>query len=170
MPSHMPDYPAFKSLLREAITRHFAALVVELKDDPCFGYSLYTSDDVSSIGPVAVRASALATVAGDSMGVYYRFSPDEWSEWEDFGFFEEVNQLIRQLSAQPRYLRVIAPKLLGACADVLGELKDSGAFACCGDDLFLVVWISDSDNKIMESSAKKLNSREMFRAFAAEFT
>jgi hypothetical protein len=164
-----PDLTAFKHALAKAVTQHFAALTKALGSDRCDGYSLYTNDEVSSIGPVANRQSVHKAKPGEALYSYYRYSGDEWSEWDDFGLFREVNELIRQYSAAGDYFRDIAPKLLAVCLEVMAELKAGGSFAAGSDDLFLVVWVSDSSNSVMRESAARLNSAEAYRIFAKEF-
>ena len=164
-----PDLVAFKHALAKAITQHFGALTKALGSDRCDGYSLYTNDEVSSIGPVANRQSVRRAKPGEALYSYYRYSAEEWSEWDDFGLFREVNELIRQYSVADDYFRDVAPKLLTVCLDVLAELKASGSFAAGSDDLFLVVWVSDSSNSVIRESVAKLNSSEAYRVFAREF-
>ena len=164
-----PDLVAFKHALTKAVTQHFGALTKALGSDRCDGYSLYTNDEVSSIGPVANKQSVHKAKPGEALYSYYRYSADEWSEWDDFGLFREVNDLIRQYSAADDYFRAVAPKLLALCLAVLAELKADGSFAAGSDELFLVVWVSDSSNSIMRESAAKLNSAEAYRVFAKEF-
>ena len=50
-----PDLEQFKRLLREAVATHIQKLTQSLDGDWYDGYSLYTSDDVPNIGPVASR-------------------------------------------------------------------------------------------------------------------
>lgn len=50
-----------KNELKQAVSRHYRMLIERFPGEDFYGYSLYTSDDVSSIGPVTNRASVLAT-------------------------------------------------------------------------------------------------------------
>jgi hypothetical protein len=165
----LPDLAPFKSSLKSAVRSHFAALARTLGDDRCCGYSLYTSDDLPGVGPVANRSSALEEKADDEDYSYFRFSPDEWSEWEDRDLFREVNALIRGYAERDDYIDLVAPKLLATCSDVLAELKAEGLFAAGARDLFLIVWVSDSSDQIVESSARRLNDAKTYQAFAEEF-
>jgi hypothetical protein len=165
-----PDYSKFKELLRNAVTAHFQALVRALGDDKCNGYSLYTSDDVQSIGPVANRASAVKAKPGEAQYIYYRYSADEWSEWDDFGLFEDTNALIAEYATGDDYCEEVAPKILQSSVEVLSELKASGIFRAASADLFLVLWVSDSATRIVWESAALLNRRDQFGEFAREFS
>lgn len=165
----VPDYAEFKRALKTAIARHFTKLSTKLSRNRCNGYSLYSSDDVPSIGPVANRSGALKVKPGHSEYAYYRFSVDEWSEWEDWGLFDSVNALIRQYSKADNYLSKVAPRLLALCSDALAESKKEGVFTAAARDLFLVVWVCDSSNSMIQESAARLNPPKAYRAFATEF-
>ncbi|HWA27997.1 MAG TPA: DUF4303 domain-containing protein [Lacunisphaera sp.] len=132
-------------------------------------YCLYTNDDVCSIGPVANRASALKARSGDELYNYYRFSADEWSDWEDYGAFLAVNAWISQHAKRKDYFECVAPKLLSICIDALAEQKAAGVFAANPDQQFLAVWVSDSSSSLVQESVARLNSPEIYRAFALEF-
>jgi len=79
--------------------------------------------------PVANRVSALKSKPSESRYNYYRYSADEWSEWDDFELFRGVNELICLFSKEETYFSDVATKLLTLCAETLAESKAAGVFA-----------------------------------------
>jgi hypothetical protein len=157
-----------KALLKLAVRHHYAKLVASVSD--IYGYSLYTSDGVHSIGPVANRVSAICVHPSDSLYNYYRFGAVEWSEWDDFGFFDGVNAIVSSLHDDESIDFVVKRDgMLNALLGVLSELEAEGLFGPRTFDRFVVICVADSDMPIMLESARLLNSPDAFAAYCSEF-
>lgn len=159
-----------KNELKKSVSQHFKALNEKFPEEKLYGYSLYTSDDISSIGPVANKVSDLTKDKDDTEYNYYRYSPDEWSEWDDFGMFEQVNEIISKLYEEmnnnfANYKKSVLRKAI----DVLYELELEGVFGPKNDERFLIVWVTDSSDESIHTSAKKLNTQKVYKEFASEF-
>lgn len=163
------DFQHLRSALELAVRAHYSRLQAELPARDCIGYSLYTDDDVSSIGPVALRASALSVDARDPQYAYYRYGPHEWSEWDDFGLFDDANRILRALYEQKQSFGEYRQKALATAREVLNVLESEGLFGPREADRFVVLWLSDSNDPVMNATAKELNSTETYRAYAAEY-
>ena len=85
----------FKSALKTATALHYHRLVADITD--IYGYALFTEDGLSSIGPVANRESALQKPKSDPMYNYYRYLAVEWSDWDNFGMFDDVNSILTKM-------------------------------------------------------------------------
>ena len=161
----MPDLLSqFKSALKTATASHYKRLVADITD--IYGYALFTEDGLSSVVPVANRESALKMPKSDPMYNCYRYLAVEWSDWDDFGMFDDVNAILTKMhDDSPTELAGVLP----TCLDVLAELDDQGAFGQRTDDRFIVICLSDSDDEIMMESARRLNTQTAFAAYAGEF-
>ena len=157
-----------KGELKKALRLHYKRLTDSVPD--IYGYSLFTEDGVSSLGPVANRTSALPRDPSDSMYNYRRYLAVEWSEWDDFGLFGVVNRIVKEILADKR---VDFPKkreaILRVALASMCELEAEGLFGPKTSGRFLVICLSDSDDPIMMESAKLLNTPEAFAAYAREF-
>lgn len=155
----------FKKALKAAIASHYKRLVAEVAD--IYGYSLFTDDGLSGLGPVANRESALKKQTTEPKYNYYRYLAVAWSEWNDFGMFADVNALLRRMHDEaPAELGCVLP----TCLDVLIELEAEGVFGARMDSRFIVICLCDSDDEIMMESAKRLNTEHAFTAYAGEFS
>ncbi|HEX8965442.1 MAG TPA: DUF4303 domain-containing protein [Patescibacteria group bacterium] len=151
-----------KDEIKRAITSHYKTLNANFPEGNFYGYSLYTSDDVSSIDPVANRESSISVDKDDPSYNYYRYSPDEWSDWDDYGKFDYVNLIIKKFGQ-------LKSAILQQAFQALIELESEGLFGIKSDSRFIVIWLSDSDNEIIHISAKQLNSEKVYLEFASEF-
>lgn len=159
-----------KNEFKKSIKQHFRTLSEKYPEEDFYGYSLYTSDDVSSIGPVANRVSSLKVDEFDPMYNYYRYSPDEWCDWDDFGMFQLVNEIIAEYYSKLNdNFEQFVQDILEQALQSLYELQSEGLFGVKHDNRFLVVWVSDSGNEIMNTSAKLLNTEKTFKEYALEF-
>lgn len=160
----------FKNELKTAIANHYRALNEKFKEEIVYGYALYTSDDVSSIGPVANLNSDITVEINDDMYNYYRYSPDEWNEWNDFGIFDDVNQIIKELHSKSYVIfEELKEKILNQSLQAMKELDENGMFGAKNDERFLIIWVSDSDDRIMNISAKQLNTSKAYEEYVSEF-
>jgi hypothetical protein len=160
----------FRAELKKSVVIHYNALKARFPIDRIYGYSLYTTDSIEGIGPVSNRESALKVGPSDPMYIYYRYSPDEWSDWDDFGMFDDVNKMIRQIAdAADDNFDAFVDKMFEIMLWTLNELDKEGLFGIKDDSRFLVIWASDSANEIMDISAKTLNSTKAYSEYKTEF-
>ena len=163
-------FAALKSALRSATERHYRLLRQTYSAEELYGYSLYTDDDLCSIGPAANTNSSIAVAATDPMYNYYRYGPHEWSLFEDHGLFDRANEIVKAIHADPSIdLGPRCDGMLQAAFAALTEAEADGLFGPRTPTRFVALWLSDSDNPIMAKSAKALNSPEVFDAFRTEY-
>jgi hypothetical protein len=178
-------YLQLKEELKKAITAHYERLTRTIPD--IYGYSLYTHDGVSSMGPVANRTSALKVGPDDKMYNYYRYGAVEWSEWDDFGLFDQVNAILSEMMndegklpeteefdpiAELQQGFEFAEKrgaILRTALEALCELEAGGLFGPRSAERFVVISICDSSDEMMLESAKRLNDDDVYQAYAKEF-
>jgi hypothetical protein len=153
--------------LKTAIRTHLTKLPGKFSAGEFYGYSLYTDEDVSSLGPVANSEKDLKVDSADGMYAVYRFSVDEWKHWDDFGTFAGVNQTVKAIHQGPKKrFAKNSTAILDAALDVMQELEEQGLFGPRSPERFVVVWVSDSQSKIIKKSAKALNSPAAYKTFA----
>lgn len=166
----MSTFDDLKTALKGATLEHYQRYVEKYPNESYYGYSLYTDDDVSSIGPVATRASAIRVGPEDELYVCHRYGPNEWPDFDDFGLFGEVNAILKDLYGNrfvsfSRYKK----KSLEAAFDVLQELEADGIFGPRSDNRYVVLWLSDSNNPIMDRAVKEFNSPNILAAYIKEY-
>ncbi len=157
-----------KTELSSALTSHYQKLTSGVPD--VYGYALYSNDDISSLGPVANRESAIEVGPDNKMYNYYRYLAVEWSEWDDFGLFDDVNKIVAEIHADD--VIEFSDKreaVLRVCLKVMCDLEAGGLFGPQTDERFVVICLADSDDDIMMKSAELLNSPSTFAAYSGEF-
>ncbi len=152
--------------LKKAICQHRKILIERYPDENLYGYSLYTSDDLSAIGPVSNRMSAIKVDANSPDYFYYKYCPDEWCDWDDYGLFDVVNRIIRSLynemEDEEDDFYHFKQSVLKQALQALKELSHEGWFGAQTDDRFLIVYLSDSNDEIMEVAAEELNTAKVY--------
>jgi hypothetical protein len=163
-------FAAFKSALRSATEQHYRLLRKTYSAEELYGYSLYTDDGLCSIGPIANTTSRIAVAATDPMYNYYRYGPHEWSMFEDHGLFNDANEMVKAIHADPSLdFRSRCDGMLQAAFAALKEAEADGLFGPRTPTRFVALWLSDSANPIMAEAARALNSQEVFDAFCTEY-
>jgi hypothetical protein len=159
----------FKRELRKAIENHYKRVCESFND--LYGYTLYTDDSLCSIGPVCNRESDITVPESDEMYAYYRYGAVEWSNFEDFGIVDDANNLLTKIMGcdHPEWVDR-RQEVLEACLITLSELEKSNLFGPKDSGRFVAICIADSDDPIMENSAKLLNCASAFEAYAKEFS
>lgn len=166
----MPTFEELKSALRKAVMAHSQRYREMHPAETYYGYSLYTDNDVSSFGPVATRSSAIRVSQNDEMYVCYRYGPHEWPDFEDFGLFNDVNRILKELYSNPGFsFEDYKMQSLEKGLEVLKELEAEGFFGARDDNRYVVLWISDSSDPIMDRAVKELNSENIWKAYASEY-
>ncbi|MNJ61295.1 hypothetical protein D3C77_570750 [compost metagenome] len=106
----------------------------------------------------------------DPVYAYYRYGAVEWSEWDDFGMFNEVNDIIKkyhEIIEDDFNLRV--ETLLKISLNVLIQLESEGLFGQKNDHRFISICVSDSSNEIMIESVRELNTLKVYEEYVSEF-
>ncbi len=161
-----------KTLLLTATKEHFKKLERICGDNLLYGYTLYTCDDATSVGPVANRSNDFNISKEDPMYSYYRYGAQEWELWDDFNLFTQVNKDLRSyVENRPEEDDFYETKemIFKVFLEVLVELQNEGLFTNMAPESFKAVWVCDSDSEIMCHSAKLLNSEKVFDEYKIEF-
>ena len=156
--------------LKNAIRCHYNELLTRCGVDTIYGYSILTDDCVNSIGPVANKERLIKVNKSDPLYNYYRYGAVEWSEWNDFGMFDEVNKIIKKYhNIVEDDFNIRVHTLLKETLNVLMELESEGLFGDRDDNRFIVICVTDSSNEIMIESARLLNTLKTYEEYASEF-
>ena len=139
-----------------------------------YGYAVLPPDYYTELNPVSItaaynRESDIAHDQRDS--AYYRYSVDEWANYDNDGFDtvkSELNALLPHArssetgSTDDRFVDSIYREFLIAMESLRRE-EDFKSVP------YLVLWISDSDPGLMRRSARLLNDDGVYSEFASEF-
>jgi len=159
----------FKVLLEDAIKTHYEKLTSEFDD--IYGYVLYTSDCRMSIGPVSNRESVIKAKEGSEDYDYYRYGANEWSMFEDYKLFDEVNDYLSKCYDESKEnFEDYVEKFDEYGMQVLLNLAASGLFGEKNDSRFLCFFFVDSHNSITIDSSLLLNTKLTHEKFASEFS
>jgi hypothetical protein len=165
----MDRFDKLLSALKIATREHYKKLISENINENYYGYSLYTSDDIASFGPVSNCISAIPCDPTDPTYGYYKYGPHEWSNFNDFGLFDEANRELKFLNDGTLSFDDWRSGALQAALQALRELETEGLFGPRSDERYVVLWLSDSDDQIMNKAAKELNSATVYAAYASEY-
>lgn len=164
-----PNFSIFKSELKNATRSHYEDLSRRNPDQQYYGYSLYTSDDISSFGPVSNHIDAISCDTSDPMYLAFRYGPHEWCNFDDLGLFDGVNRALENLHDEASSFEALKEGILETALQVLVELESEGLFGPRDDERFVVLWVADSDHPIMERAAKELNSPAVYASYSIEY-
>jgi hypothetical protein len=164
------------------IREHLAA--IPSRED-VYGYAILPGDPTTSADGMGSLVAAYNRRADISVGpdesefTYYKYSVDEWQHW-DHGKFPRSDSLLTSLNGQfaaahqrdanveiDELQEAYSKSLLDAILDGVAIVKSEGRFSQAVE--FLAIWISDSDNPILEESVRRLNSPEVAEEFLGEF-
>ena len=154
------------------IKRHVASLHQTGID--FYGYAVLPPDYYTAFDPttIAVAFNCESDIDDSNRGQsYYRYSVDEWQNYVHDGF-DAVNRELKALltatkssddvSVDDSFLNSVYQAVL----DAMQALRNDNTF----DGVpYLVIWLSDSGDSILNRSAKLLNSPEVYAEFASEF-
>jgi len=142
-----------------------------------FPWDMHTQPEPSSSAAVVNREENIAPENREDD--YYRFCPNEWSLWQHEGFEEsakELSALYQNFRAthkeDPESIAfddeelAFHSRFYSIHLKALERLKSEGIFS---EDVYLVVWVSDSSHEIMDRSAKLLNSPAIYKRFSNQF-
>lgn len=159
----------FTNELKKAVLLHYQTLKEKYPEENFYGYSLYSSEDVDDIFPVANKLSSINVEQNNHDYTYYKYCPNEWSEWESYGAFDHVNLLMKGLQEEISDFIIFKTIVLLRAKKILNELDSEGLLGKKSDERFLVVFLSDSKNDIILQSAKELNTPKVYKAFRSLF-
>jgi hypothetical protein len=166
----MSRFEELKRALREAVRAHFALLMERYDSSDVYGYSLYTDDGVSSIGPVANSTDRIPVPPHDPSHNYYRYGPHEWALFDDYSAFDSVNPIVKRIHEDPDLtFEFRRDGMLQVMFEVLVALEAEGLFGQRTASRYVVLWLSDSGNPIMSASAEALNSPAVFAQYRTEY-
>jgi hypothetical protein len=174
------DAPELVAAVVADIQRH----VHELRSagDSFYGYAALPGDyctqpDPASLGVAFNRESDIPAEHLDEP--YYRYSVDEWQNYVHNGFddtnaamkaqldkFQQLHTRAEDSCVLDEYEIAFVTRINRAILAAFLALKQNGTFP---DGTYLIIWFSDSTSKIMDQSAKALNSAEVYKQYASEF-
>lgn len=154
------------------IKRHVASLRQTGVD--FYGYAVLPPDYYTAFDPttIAVAFNCESDIDDSNRGQpYYRYSVDEWQNYVHDGF-DTVNRELKALLAATKSSDddsiddTFVESVYQAVLNAMQALRNDKIF----DGVpYLVIWLSDSGDSILNRSAKLLNSTEVYSEFAAEF-
>jgi hypothetical protein len=174
------DAPELVAAIVADIQRH----VCELRSsgNSFYGYAALPGDYGTQPSPASLvvafnHESDLA--AEHSNEPYYRYSVDEWQNYVHDGFDNANSALESQLSEFKKlhtraegsyqldeYEIAFIAKTNRAVLKALMKLKQNGTFT---DGTYLIIWFSDSEDEIVNESARALNTDQIYEQYASEF-
>lgn len=144
------------------------------------GYALLPGefDNLHDMVAVSSSLSDVPVPPEESQYNYYRFSVDEWKNWDSDGFSAanhvllEANRRFATAHVGASYVMdevqvAFANGLLDSVLCGLKQAQQLGTFD--GIAPFLVIWISDSSCEIIYESVQQLNRPDVVASFMAEF-
>jgi hypothetical protein len=148
-----------------------------------YGYSVLPGDpltqpDPASIGVAYNRESDVDDEHKND--TYYRYSVDEWQNYELEGF-SKANEILRKYIGEFNdfcekygddvddfdYDSEFYDRINHAILEALVRLKEDGVLK---ESAYLVIWFSDSNNSIIEKSVEILNTKEIYKEFLKVFS
>ncbi len=161
------------------IKRHIATLRESGVD--FYGYAAFPPDYYTAYDPTSlvVAFNCESDIDAENKNApysYYRYSVDEWQNYVHDGF-DATNAELKALLSEFKRLTETqdsddAPETFVASInqtilDALISLRKDGTFDGIS---YVVIWLSDSGDEIMNRSAKELNTADVYAAYATEFT
>jgi hypothetical protein len=151
-----------------------------------YGYAILPGDPstsangISSLVAAYNRAGDISVGPDESEFTYYKYSVDEWQHW-DHDKFPRSDSVLASLNARfaaahqkdadnseiDELEEAYSKSLLSAILDGVATVKAEGLFGQSVE--YLAIWISDSDNTILEESVRRLNSPAVVEEFLGEF-
>jgi hypothetical protein len=177
MPNQQHEQPLDGfSQLRMAIVADIKRHVASLHQNGIefYGYAVLPPDYYTAFDPttIAVAFNCESDIDDSNRGQsYYRYSVDEWQNYVHDGF-DAVNRELKVLltanksSEDDSIDDTFVNSVYQAALDAMQALRKDDTF----DGVpYLVIWLSDSGDSILNRSAKLLNSTEVYAEFASEF-
>jgi hypothetical protein len=183
------DFTDLAEATKRAVVDHLAALKERFPDDSFVGYCLYTCDQIDSLGPVANSLAAVQKHKSDD-APYYKYCPDAWSHWDDFGTFSRVRRILRDIhhvfeTTRTEWEFLLSPAhskvndevneyncwrgIYDAVLKALSELREEGRLGLpSSEDGVFAIWFSDADEDdetLIKESASRLNTSRVVEEF-----
>ncbi len=150
------------------IRRHVASL--RQSGIEFYGYAVLPPDYYTAFDPttLAVAFNCESDISPNNHDEpYYRYSVDEWRNYVHEGF-DNVNRELKVLlpATSPSIDDAFVNSVYQTILDAMLALRHESAF----DGVpYLVVWLSDSSDNILNRSVNLLNSEGIYSEFASEF-
>jgi len=170
--------PVLIEAISAGVEEHVASLRARGVDFD--GYALLPGefDNLHDIVAVSRSLSDVPVPPEDNQYNYYRFSVDEWKNWDSDGF-SAANHILAEANRRFGTAHVgasfvmdevqvaFAHGLLHSILCGLEQAKQLGRFGRTFP--FLVIWVSDSSCEIISESVQRLNQPDVAADFMAEF-
>lgn len=177
MPNAKPEqqldgFSQLRMAIMADIKRHIASLHQTGVD--FYGYAVLPPEYYTAFDPttITVAFNCESDIDDSKRGQsYYRYSVDEWQNYVHDGF-DASNQELKALltatksSDDDSIDDTFVSSVYQAVLDAMQVLRNDNTFEGVP---YLVVWLSDSGDSILNRSAKLLNSTEVYAEFASEF-
>lgn len=175
MPDQIQEQLDGFARLRKAMVADIKRHVASLRQSGVefYGYAVLPPDYYTAFDPttLTVAYNCESDIDAKNRGSpYYRYSVDEWQNYVHEGF-DSVNRELKALlaatgSASDSIDDAFVNSVYQAVLDAMLTLRNENTFDGVS---FLVVWLSDSGDSILNRSAKLLNSPDIHSEFASEF-
>lgn len=156
--------------MKNVICCYYNEFLIRCGVDIIYGYFILIDDCVNSIGLVVNKERLIKVNKLDFLYNYYRYGVVEWSEWNDFGMFDEVNKIIK------KYYNIVEDDfniwvyiLLKEMLNVLMEFELEGLFGDRDDNWFIVICVIDLLNEIMIELVWLFNIFKIYEEYVLEF-
>jgi len=170
--------PVLIEAISAGVQEHVASLRARGMDFDRYALLPGEFDNLHGIVAVSTSLSDAPVPTEDSQYNYYRFSVDEWKNWDSDGF-SAANHILAEANrcfatahvgasfAMDEVQVAFADGLLDSILRGLEQAKQLGMFD--GAAPFLVIWISDSSCEIISESVRRLNQPDVAADFMVEF-
>ena len=170
---------AFGRLLTAAIAdikRHVATL--RESETAFYGYAALPPDYLTEFQPCRLNATfnREADIDESRRDPYYRYSVDEWNNYIHDEFdatntelrallskFEELGEKPESSGEKANFIASVNQTIF----DALISLRNDGTFVGVS---YIVIWIPDSDDEIVNRSVRELCAANVYSEYASEFS
>lgn len=178
------NWKLLKAELKLAIKNNVES--IKSKHSDFYGYSILLGEPYNNGKGTVIDMDLVVAYNNTSDikedGIYYKYSVDEWEHYDDLtlklvtpvieNIYSDFITIYRENPnrlSTPKAETKLINKFHGTILSALKELKNEGLFNLEKNNPFLVIWISDSESKIIYESVKELNSQKTIKEFESEF-
>lgn len=160
------DYQPLQESFKQAISAHLQNYLEQNPDTDIYGLSIYTCNGFPHFSIVLNSKSHLKSIDQKELP-YYRYCPDEWPIWEEYGCednaidliealhakFEQIQDEYESLDPHPYideketeeddYWQLSVERIFNTALAALSELKQDGAFNWFATNPVIMIWYSD---------------------------
>ncbi len=175
-------------LLQDAFGRLLTAAIADIKrhvatlrdsETAFYGYAALPPDYLTEFQPCRLNATFNREADIDDekrSDPYYRYSVDEWNNYIHDEFdatnaelrallprFEELDEKPESSGDKAKFIALVNQTIL----DALISLRNDGTFDGVS---YIVIWIPDSDDEIINGSVRELCAANVYSEYASEFS